>query len=68
LSRFPAQEYISGASKIPSVIYYDSSGAVKAVGAEALEESVALRAEEEGWRKAEWCELLQCPMTSILGS
>ena len=52
--RFPAQEYISGASKIPTVIYYDLSGKVKAVGAEAMKESNYLAAEDEHWVKAEW--------------
>jgi hypothetical protein len=52
--RFPAQEHISGASKIPTVIYYDQSGKVRAVGAEAMKESVYVIAEEESWLKAEW--------------
>ena len=52
--RFPAHEHISGASKIPTVIYYDQSGKVRAVGAEAMEESVYVSAEEESWVKAEW--------------
>ena len=52
--RFPAQEYISGASKIPTIIYYDAEGAVKAVGAEAVSESAIQSAEEEEWSKAEW--------------
>ena len=52
--RFPAQEYISGAPKIPTVIYYDQSGKVKAAGAEAMKESIYLIAEDENWVKAEW--------------
>ena len=52
--RFPAQEYISGASKIPTVIYYDLTGKVRAVGAEAMIESNYLVAEDENWVKAEW--------------
>ena len=52
--RFPAHEHISGASKIPTVIYYDQSGKVRAVGAEAMKESVFVVAEEENWVKAEW--------------
>ena len=52
--RFPAQEHISGASKIPTVIYYDRSGRVKAVGAEAMKEGFYLVAEDENWVKAEW--------------
>ena len=52
--RFPAQEYISGASKIPTVIYYDQSGKVRAVGAEATKESIYAVAEDENWAKVEW--------------
>jgi hypothetical protein len=52
--RFPAQEHIGGASKIPTVIYYDQSGKVKAVGAEAMKESIYLVADDENWVKAEW--------------
>ena len=52
--RFPAHEYISGASKIPTVIYYDCAGNVKAVGAEAVEEGISEIAEDELWVKAEW--------------
>ena len=53
-ARFPANELISGASKIPTVIYYDRAGKVRAVGAEALQEGVFEIAEEENWIKAEW--------------
>ena len=52
--RFPAHEHISGTSKIPTVIYYDLSGKVRAVGAEAMKESVYVSAEDENWVKAEW--------------
>jgi len=59
VARFPAQENISGASKIPTVIYYDRSGKVRAVGAEAMKESILLIADDEnsGWVKAEWFKL-----------
>jgi hypothetical protein len=36
------------------VIYYDRSGKVKAVGAEALEEGIYEIAEDKKWVKAEW--------------
>ena len=52
--RFPAHEYVSGASKIPTVIYYDLSGKVRAVGAEAMKESIYLVADDQKWVKAEW--------------
>lgn len=54
LFRFPANEHISGASKIPTVIYYDRKGVVRAVGAEAMREGIFEQAEEEQWIKAEW--------------
>ena len=52
--RFPAHEHISGASKIPTVIYYDRSGKVRAVGAEAMKDGIVEVAEDENWVKAEW--------------
>jgi hypothetical protein len=52
--RFPAHEHISGASKIPTIIYYDLKGEVRAVGAEAMREGIYEMAEDENWVKAEW--------------
>ncbi|RXW20477.1 hypothetical protein EST38_g5375 [Candolleomyces aberdarensis] len=57
VTRFPAHEQVSGASKIPTVIYYDKYGKVQAVGAEALQEGVFEQAEENEWTKAEWFKL-----------
>ena len=54
MCRFPAQEHISGAFKIPTVIYYDLSGKVRAVGAEAVNEGIYVTADDENWAKAEW--------------
>lgn len=54
LDRFPAQEHVSGSSKIPTVLYYDKDGAVRAVGAETLTEGIFEMAEEAGWIKVEW--------------
>ena len=48
--RFPAQEHVGGDSKVPTVIYYDLLGKVRAVGAETLREGIA---EDENWVKAE---------------
>jgi hypothetical protein len=53
-ARFPAHEHISGASKIPSIIYYDRNGKVQAVGAEAMRDGVYEQAQDEEWVKAEW--------------
>jgi hypothetical protein len=40
--------------KIPTVLYYDQTGNVRAAGAEAMAESLAEQIEEENWIKAEW--------------
>ncbi|KAJ8595460.1 hypothetical protein M405DRAFT_929541 [Rhizopogon salebrosus TDB-379] len=57
VSRYPAQEQVGGDSKIPSIIYYDLDGEVRAVGTEALQEHIIEQAEEEGWLKLEWWKL-----------
>jgi len=54
VDRFPAQETISGASKIPTVIYYDRDGEVRAVGAETNLDGTFEAAEENQWVRAEW--------------
>ncbi|KAF8161525.1 hypothetical protein B0H34DRAFT_781971 [Crassisporium funariophilum] len=57
VTRFPAHEQISGASKIPTIIYYDKEGNVRAVGAEATRDGAFELAEDEGWVKVEWFKL-----------
>jgi hypothetical protein len=52
--RYPAQERVGGDSKIPTIVYYNRSGNVQAVGAEAIREGIVEGAEDEGWSKAEW--------------
>ncbi|PPQ91259.1 hypothetical protein CVT25_006376 [Psilocybe cyanescens] len=54
VTRYPAQEHVGGDSKIPTIIYYDRQGNVRAVGAEAMQEGIEDSAEDEGWTKAEW--------------
>ncbi|KAK0471591.1 hypothetical protein IW261DRAFT_1511451 [Armillaria novae-zelandiae] len=51
VTRFPAQENAGGDAKIPTILYYDQSGDLKAAGAEALDESVIRSAEDEEWVK-----------------
>ncbi|KAH6917102.1 hypothetical protein BKA70DRAFT_1367619 [Coprinopsis sp. MPI-PUGE-AT-0042] len=63
VTRFPAHEQISGASKIPTIIYYDKGGNVCAVGAEAMREGIYEQAEDEGWIKSEWFKLHIRPKT-----
>jgi hypothetical protein len=50
--RFPAQDF-GGASKIPTIIYYDRGGKVRAVGAETIREDIYEIA-DENWVKSEW--------------
>jgi hypothetical protein len=55
---------VGGDSKIPSILYYNRDGELRAIGAEALQESVVEQAEEEGWAKLEWfCCLLVLILT-----
>ena len=51
--RFPGQEHVAGNSKIPSIMYYDPLGNMKAAGAEADGAAVLAQAEDEGWSKIE---------------
>ncbi|OAX34713.1 hypothetical protein K503DRAFT_774259 [Rhizopogon vinicolor AM-OR11-026] len=60
VNRYPAQQQVGGDSKIPSIIYYDLQGDVRAVGAEALQERIIEQAEDEGWVKLEWWKLRIC--------
>ncbi|EDR07658.1 uncharacterized protein LACBIDRAFT_298009 [Laccaria bicolor S238N-H82] len=53
-SRFPAQEHSSGSSKIPTVVYYDKQGSVRAIGAESASEGIFEQAEDGDWYKVEW--------------
>ncbi|KAF9029411.1 hypothetical protein BDZ89DRAFT_1091791 [Hymenopellis radicata] len=57
VTRYPAQQKVGGDSKIPTIIYYDARGNVKAVGAEALDEAFLEKAEDEGYTKVEWFKL-----------
>jgi hypothetical protein len=43
-----------GTAKLPSILYYDRSGQVRAVGAEAEGDNIEVMAEEGGWHKVEW--------------
>jgi hypothetical protein len=52
--RFPAQAKVGGDCKIPSIIYYDQQGNVRAVGAETMDEAFLEKAEDEGFIKVEW--------------
>ncbi|KAG6888221.1 hypothetical protein C0995_009757 [Termitomyces sp. Mi166 len=56
VTRFPGQEQVGGDSKIPTIIYYDQHGNIRAVGAEALKDIESMIV-ERGWTKAEWFKL-----------
>ena len=52
--RFPAQGVARDEARVPSLLYYDKRGAVRAAGAEALTQDTIQTAKTEGWIKAEW--------------
>ncbi|KAL0573588.1 hypothetical protein V5O48_008365 [Marasmius crinis-equi] len=68
VTRFPAQEHMGGDAKIPSIIYYDREGRVKAVGAEALQEHVKEEADRNGWFLSKWFKLHLKPKSSVGGT
>ncbi|KAK0209592.1 hypothetical protein IW262DRAFT_1281463 [Armillaria fumosa] len=49
--RFPSQEHVGSDAKIPTIMYYDGEGTVKAIGMEALKENIIKTAEDKGWVK-----------------
>ncbi|KAK0434121.1 hypothetical protein EV421DRAFT_1993196 [Armillaria borealis] len=61
VTRFPEQENAGGDAKIPTIMYYDKSGKVRAAGAEALDESLVATAEDEGWVKCSRFKLHMLP-------
>ncbi|PPR01390.1 hypothetical protein CVT24_006228 [Panaeolus cyanescens] len=65
VTKFPAQDHVHGSSKIPTVLYYDKSGKVQAIGAETLSEGIFERATDGGWHKVEWFKLHLRPQSTI---
>lgn len=51
---FPGEARDCGEGRVPSLLYYDRSGKVRAAGAEALAGTIIETALTEGWQKAEW--------------
>jgi molecular chaperone DnaK (HSP70) len=45
---------VGGSSKIPSILYYDQQGNVRAVGDEANGEGIEQIAEDKEWTRTEW--------------
>ncbi|TEB34592.1 hypothetical protein FA13DRAFT_1753603 [Coprinellus micaceus] len=66
VTRFPGQEHVAGNSKIPSILYYDKRGDLKAAGAEADANQIQALAEDENWHKVELFKLRLRPRTMTL--
>ncbi|TEB37947.1 hypothetical protein FA13DRAFT_1751822 [Coprinellus micaceus] len=65
VTRFPAQEHVGGDCKIPSLMYYDKDGEVRAAGAEAIREEMVAMKEEEGWVSTPWFKLHLRPKSGM---
>ncbi|KDQ12450.1 hypothetical protein BOTBODRAFT_34427 [Botryobasidium botryosum FD-172 SS1] len=62
--QWPGQENDGGEAKIPSLVWYDSSGQACAFGAEARTPEVLDKAEDEEWRLAQHFKLHLHPASS----
>ncbi|KAK1222716.1 hypothetical protein PQX77_014421 [Marasmius sp. AFHP31] len=65
VTRYPDQEHVGGDAKIPSIVYYDRQGRVRAVGAEALQEHIEEEAEQDGWFLSKWFKLHLKPKSNV---
>ncbi|KAJ8095970.1 hypothetical protein PM082_015191 [Marasmius tenuissimus] len=65
VTRYPDQEHVGGDAKIPSIVYYDRQGHVRAVGAEALQEHIQEEAEQDGWFLSKWFKLHLKPKSNV---
>lgn len=52
--RFPRQRHADRIEKVPSVIYYDQAGELRAIGAETLDPETNAEAADESWIKIAW--------------
>ncbi|KAH9960802.1 hypothetical protein BC827DRAFT_1260617 [Russula dissimulans] len=66
VTRFPGQEHVAGSYKIPTIMYYDPDGKMRAAGAEAEGSAIDDVAEDYGWTKAELFKLRLRPQTMKL--
>ncbi|KAF8415387.1 hypothetical protein L210DRAFT_3657556 [Boletus edulis BED1] len=57
VSRFPGQESTGGDSRIPSIMYYDQAGSLRAVGTETQQKDIVELAASERWTRLEWWKL-----------
>ncbi|KAF8638104.1 hypothetical protein AX17_002444 [Amanita inopinata Kibby_2008] len=63
VTRFPAQQKVGGDSKIPTILFYDQAGLLRAVGAEATQDSFLEEADDMEYIKVEWFKLHLRPRT-----
>ncbi|TFK63667.1 hypothetical protein BDN72DRAFT_902221 [Pluteus cervinus] len=63
VTRFPYQDSTGGDFKVPSIIWYDANGEVRAIGAGAVRDGIEQDAEDEQWTKVEWFKLSLRPKT-----
>ncbi|KAG8955790.1 hypothetical protein FRC03_011053 [Tulasnella sp. 419] len=61
VSGYEGQEFQASSTKVPTVIYYDAQGVVKAVGGEIYDPELTTKAEEERWTRVEWFKTLLKP-------
>ncbi|KIJ11257.1 hypothetical protein PAXINDRAFT_15797 [Paxillus involutus ATCC 200175] len=57
VSKYPGQEDVGGNNKIPSIVYYDKQGSLRAVGAETQQQHIIELAANEQWTRLEWWKL-----------
>lgn len=57
---------MGGDSKVPTSIYYDREGIIRAEGAETMLAESMDRAYDEGWQRAEWYVILFARTVSSL--
>ncbi|EIN07325.1 hypothetical protein PUNSTDRAFT_144834 [Punctularia strigosozonata HHB-11173 SS5] len=67
VTRFPGQEHQAGTFKIPTVMWYDRSGVMKAAGAEAELPDIVDEALDHDWIKAEWFKMHLRPRSMLPG-
>ncbi|CAE6485389.1 unnamed protein product, partial [Rhizoctonia solani] len=63
VDKWPGQEGQNYSGKIPSIVWYDSSGKAVSFGAEALTSETQEQAEDSGWQLAQHFKLHLHPPT-----
>ncbi|KAF8177810.1 hypothetical protein K438DRAFT_1978424 [Mycena galopus ATCC 62051] len=57
ITRFPGQQDVGGDSKVPTAIFYDREGIVRAEGADTTLPAKIFEADDQGWEHAQWFKL-----------